>query len=59
MPTGYTGDVILGLEAKRAGDQLKVEFDSAIDPDRSWHVLCREAQIADVAPCDPRGERAT
>jgi|SRR6476660_299099 len=59
MPTGYIGDVLFGLQADRVGEQLRVVFESAIDPDRTWHVLCREAHIADIVPCDPRGELAT
>ena len=58
LPTNYKTDCLFGLGAERLGDLIKVVFDSAIDPDLTWYVLCQEANVVDVVRCDPRGERA-
>ena len=55
MPEGYDGDILDSIEARRSDSGAVVEFESAVDPDRSWQVECREARISDVVPCDRRG----
>ena len=58
LPADYRTDVLFGLSAERLGELIKVVFDSAIDPSYTWHVLCAEARIAEVAQCRPDGNRA-
>jgi hypothetical protein len=55
LPPNYRSDCLFGLEAGRVGDFIKVVFDSAIDPEFNWHVLCRRAEIASVGACDSKG----
>jgi hypothetical protein len=57
LPAIYVSDTLFGLEAERIGSLVRIVFDSAIDPDFCWHVLCAEARVVSVEPCGPRGER--
>jgi hypothetical protein len=55
LPDDYDGDILDAIEARRCDDGTAVEFESVIDPERSWRVVCREVLISDVAPCDSDG----
>lgn len=57
LPAGYDGDILFGLTTERSEGRVNLVFDSAVDPDRSWRASCREAVVARVLPCGPRGER--
>jgi len=56
LPTNYQGDCLFGLGAERVGDSVKVVFDSAIDPEFTWHVLCRRAEVVNAESCDDAGQ---
>jgi hypothetical protein len=58
LPPNYRSDCLFGLEAERVGDFIKVVFDSAIDPEFNWHVVCRTAEIANAVACNSEGETA-
>ena len=58
LPANYKSDCLFGLEVERVGDLVKVVFDSAIDPEFVWHVLCRRAEVVGVVACNRHGERA-
>ena len=55
LPETYKSDSLFGLEAERVGDSVKVLFDSAIDPEFCWNVLCRRAEVVSVVACDKHG----
>ena len=56
LPRDFDGDVLDHLAAVRLGELIDVRFESVIDPDRCWHVICQEVAIRDVVPCGPHGE---
>ena len=58
LPPNYPGDCLFGLEAERVGDFIKIVFESAIDPEFTWHVMCRTAEIASAVACNSKGEIA-
>jgi len=58
LPPDYRSDCLFGLGAERVGDFIKVVFDSAIDPEFDWYVLCRRAEIASAVACNSKGETA-
>jgi hypothetical protein len=55
LPDDYDGDILDAIEARRCEGGVAVEFESVIDPGRSWQVVCREARISVVAASDSDG----
>ncbi len=58
LPAGYDGDILSALTVERSGELVAVTFDSVIDPQFSWRVLCQEVSLLDVVPCSAQGEPA-
>lgn len=58
LPDSYGGDVLFDLTAERRGELIRVSFDSATDPSRSWWVVCGAAEISAVVPCGSHRENA-
>jgi hypothetical protein len=58
VPANYRSDCLFGLEAERVADSVKVVFDSAIDPEFTWHVLCRRAEVVSAVSCVVHGHVA-
>jgi hypothetical protein len=55
LPTNYKSYCLFGIDVERVDYGVKVVFESAIDPESTWHVSCREAAVMNVVPCDSRG----
>ena len=58
LPEDYDGDILFELTIQRDGDSTAVQLDSAVDPDRSWHVRCQAVAVTSVEPCDRSGKPA-
>jgi hypothetical protein len=55
LPMDYDSDTLFELRVKEDDSSVKIEIESAIDPERSGYVRCANVTLVDVTACDSDG----